>query len=310
MSNRIGFIDVDGHGYPNLAIMKLSAWHKSHGDTTGFANPLESYDKVYMSKVFTFTPDYPYTWDCETEKGGTGYLDYTKVLPEEVEHTCPDYLLYGIDDVAYGFTTRGCIRHCPFCLVHDKEGMIREHADLDEFLGGRKNVVLMDNNIVAHDHGIRQLEKCRERKIAVDCNQGIDARIVYKSEYLIDLLSSIKVYGRSGIRFACDDKSEIIPCQKAVDKILERNPKAIFSIYCILTDDYNDSLKRVMLWRKYGHIVCVYAPPYRNFSNPNQVIPQWQKDMARWANNRILYYSTEWENYMKTKKEEQEETLF
>ena len=258
---KIGFVDVDGHGYPNLAIMKLAAYHKAHGDSVYFANPLEDYDKIYMSKVFTFTPDFPYSWDCEIEKGGTGYLDYSKVLPEEIEHTCPDYSLYGIEDVAYGFTTRGCIRHCPFCLVHDKEGMIRQHADIDEFLDGRRNLVLMDNNIVASDHGIRQLERCKERRISVDCNQGLDARIVHRSNHLIELLSDMKVYGKSGLRFACDNESEIIPCQRSIERILERNPKAIFSVYCILTDDYEDSYRRVMLWRKYGHTVCVYAPP-------------------------------------------------
>ena len=165
---RIGLVDVDGHHYPNLALMKISAWHKKRGDNVEWAMPLFDYDKVYKSKVFSFTPDDPYDYRCETELGGTGYGDYSKVLPDEIEHTCPDYSLYDIKDVAYGFTTRGCIRKCSFCIVPKKEGKIRPHADIEEFPDGRRNLILMDNNIVAHEHGIKQLEKCKSLGVAVD----------------------------------------------------------------------------------------------------------------------------------------------
>lgn len=243
--------------------------------------------------------------------GGSGYGDYSKVLPECIEHICPDYDLYGID-YAMGFTTRGCIRHCSFCLVHDKEGMIHDHADIREFLGDRKKVVLLDNNIVASKHGIKQLEYCRDNRIAVDCNQGMDARIICKSDYLQGLVASLAPFGTRGIRIACDHKSEIEPCHRTIQKVLELNPRAYFVVYCILTDDYEDSLNRVLQWRRYGHHVAVYAPPYRDFTNPNQVIPRWQKDLSRWASNHIIYYSTDWEDYNGTKRNihTQSETLF
>ena len=308
---KIGIVDVDGHnGFPNLALMKISAYHKQRGHEVSFADPLGHYDKVYMSKVFTFTPDCPYTWDCEIEKGGTGYGDYKKVLPEEIEHICPDYSLYGTD-YAVGFTTRGCIRHCSFCLVHDKEGMIHEHADVREFLGNQKKVVLLDNNIVAHKHGIKQLEYLRDNHIPVDCNQGMDARIICKSDYLCKLVADLTPYGTRGIRIACDQANEIEPCHKVIQRVHEINPRIIFIVYCILTEDKEDSLNRVMQWRKYGHKVAVYAPPYRNFNDPNQIIPKWQKNLSRWASNHFIYYSTEWEDYKKSKNRyEQEETLF
>lgn len=274
---RIGLVDVDGHNYPNLALMKISAYHKSVGDTVSFANPLEDYDKVYKAKVFTFSDDYDYSWNCEMELGGTGYGNYSKVLPDNIEHICPDYSLYGINDTAYGFSTRGCIRHCSFCLVHDKEGKIRANAEIEEFLDGRKKLVLMDNNIVACDHGIKQLEKCRDRNIAVDCNQGIDARIVAKSDYLILLLSRLNILGGGGIRFACDDKSEIEPCIKCVERIVELNPKAKFTVFCLLTDNYDDSFNRVNQWRKYGHTVAVYAPPLSKFHRSKSNYPKVAK---------------------------------
>jgi radical SAM superfamily enzyme YgiQ (UPF0313 family) len=293
---RIGLVDVDGHNFPNLCLMKISAWHKSKGDTVEWAVPLGDYDKVYKSKVFTFTKDDKNSYGCEIEKGGSGYGDYNKKLSDEIEHLCPDYSIYNINDVAYGFTTRGCIRKCPFCVVPKKEGNIRPHADIEEFLDGRKNLILMDNNIMASDHGIKQLEKCKNMGIKVDCNQGLDARIVSKSDYLINLIANLYIYG-DFIRIACDNKSEIEPCKKVVDKVLEINPKRKFSVYTLLTDDEEDSMERVMLWRNYGSKVKVYAPPYRNFNDPNQYIPKWQKNLARWANNRWIYYSCDFKDY-------------
>ena len=150
---RVGLIDVDGHRFPNLPLMKLSAWHKAQGDTVEWYEPLFSghMDKVYMSKVFTFTPDYEYFVDAdEIIKGGTGY-DYPKggePLPYEVEHIYPDYEIYGITDTAYGFLTRGCPRGCDFCIVKDKEGRKSvKVADLSEFWSGQPNIVLLDPNM-------------------------------------------------------------------------------------------------------------------------------------------------------------------
>jgi len=149
---RIGLIDVDGHNYPNLPLMKISAWHKAQGDHVEWYQPLFSghMDKVYMSKVFSFTPDYEYCVNAdEIIKGGSGYCielvngkeiyhsERDRNLPDEIEHIMPDYGLYGITDTAYGFLTRGCPRGCSFCHVASKEGR-KSHkvADLSEFFRG------------------------------------------------------------------------------------------------------------------------------------------------------------------------------
>ena len=111
---RIGLVDVDGHNFPNLALMKLSAWHKRRGDTVEFADPVAGrYDKIYMLMVFTFSRDCTDRYDCEVVRAGTGYRDYATMLPEEIEHICPDYSLYGVKE-AYGFLTRGCVNRCPW----------------------------------------------------------------------------------------------------------------------------------------------------------------------------------------------------
>ena len=120
---RVALVDVDVHNFPSLPLMKLSAWHKQDGDTVEWYDPLTAWkdqpDLVYMSKVFTFTPDYPHPVSGRTiVKGGTGYHypDGGLPLPLGVEHIYPDYSLYPdlCRDTAYGFLTRGCPRGCDF----------------------------------------------------------------------------------------------------------------------------------------------------------------------------------------------------
>ena len=109
---KIGLIDVDGHNFPNLALMRLSAFHKLRGDDVEWWDGFRHYDKVYMSKVFTFTPDMDTCINAdEIVRGGTGYKDYGS-LPKIVEQTFPDYTMYQKWETAIGFLTRGCIRNC------------------------------------------------------------------------------------------------------------------------------------------------------------------------------------------------------
>lgn len=156
---RVALIDVDGHNFPNLPLMKLSAWHKKNGDSVEWYEPLTAWfnppDRVYMSKVFTFTPDYPHPVNAsEIIRGGTGYTYPSggESLPDKIEHIYPDYDLYPdlCNDTAYGFLTRGCPRGCDFCIVGKKEGKrSRKVADLSEFWAGQKNIVLLDPNMFA-----------------------------------------------------------------------------------------------------------------------------------------------------------------
>lgn len=163
----VGLIDVDSHNFPNLCLMKISAWHKAQGDDVEWWIGLKHYDIVYKAKVFddTYTKEIP--WAINADKlieGGTGY-NLTDTLPYDIEHIYPDYSLYGITDTAYGFLTRGCPRHCPFCIVGDKEGL-KSHqvADLSEFYKGQKNIILLDPNITAS----KECEDLFEDLIATD----------------------------------------------------------------------------------------------------------------------------------------------
>lgn len=204
---KIGLIDVDGHNFPNLPLMKLSAWHKAQGDTVEWYQPMFSghMDRVYMSKVFSFTPDYEYCIDAdEVIRGGSGYcielVDGKEVyhserdhnLPYEIEHIYPDYGLYGITDTAYGFMSRGCPRGCDFCHVKDKEGRkAYKVADLSEFWRGQKNIVLLDPNPLACREWKDIFQQLIDSKAWVDFSQGIDIRIM--TEEKAEMLKRIKV---------------------------------------------------------------------------------------------------------------------
>lgn len=289
---KVGLVDIDGHNFPNLALMKLSAWHKAQGDRVEFADPMFGrYDRVYMSKVFTFTADCPDIYHCEVIRGGTGFRDYTTVLPEEIEHVCPDYSLYGVNE-AYGFLTRGCPNRCPWCIVPHKEGAIRPASPLREFLGGKRRAVLLDNNVLASEFGLEQIEEIVRMGISVDFNQGLDARRACDDPYILDLLARVKWINQ--IRFACDRMAQLESVTKCVQEMRRRGikPYRIF-VYCLI-QNVDESLERINALRKLG--VLPFAQPYRDFEN-NVEPTNEQKRLARWCNHRAIFKSVEFKNY-------------
>lgn len=191
----IGLVDVDSHNYPNLCLMKLSAYHKKIGDKVEWGNPMfGTYDRVYKSKVFTFTHDDNWAFDCEIIKGGTGYYypNGGDQLPYEIEHIMPDQSLYGITDSAYGFMSRGCPRNCSFCIVGKKEGLKSiQVANLDEFWNGQNNIILCDPNLLACANWKDMLQQCVDSKAWIDFNQGLDIRLM--TEEKADLIHKCKI---------------------------------------------------------------------------------------------------------------------
>lgn len=289
---KIGLIDVDGHsGFPNLALMKLSRYHKQKGDTVEWYEQMFGghYDIVYVSKVFTFTCDYNYFIHADKViRGGTGY-NINKNLPKEIDFLQPDYSIYPQIDstTAYGFLTRGCVNKCKWCVVPQKEGFIHPYMDVDEIaIEGRNKLILMDNNIVACDYGIKQIEKIIERKYRVDFNQAIDARLI--TDDIAKLLSKVKWLGY--IRLGCDTHSQIKHCENVIEKMISYGYKGSFMLYTMLHGDIDECYERVSRWRKiYGSRVACQSQPMLDFTKRVQIIPQWQKDMARWSNQHTAY---------------------
>ncbi|HIY88166.1 MAG TPA: radical SAM protein [Candidatus Bacteroides pullicola] len=290
----IALIPVDSP-YPNLALMKISAFHKAQGDTVEWYNGIDRYDKAYMSKIFTFTPDYSYYINADqVERGGTGY-DIHKTLPPEIDRLQPDYALYPKIDrkTAYGFLTRGCPNRCKWCVVPKKEGNITPYMDVDEIaVDGRTNLILMDNNILASDYGLQQIEKIIRRKYRVDFNQGLDARLV--TDDIARLLAKVKWIKR--IRFGCDTPAQIAECERAINLLGKYGYSGEIFLYCILME-FRESFNRINYWRGRYKKVIPHAQPYRDLNNPHQVIPQWQKDLARWTDRKELYKSIEFKDF-------------
>lgn len=284
---RIALHDHENNGYPNVALMKLSAWHKAQGDSVEWFNQMfGEYDKVCSSKVFTWTKTDPYL-PKDAVVGGTGF-DIEATLPDEAENMMPDYSLYGCDK-SYGFLTRGCIRKCPWCFVPKKEGRIRAHQDIEDFLQ-HKEVVLMDNNVLAHSHGIEQIKKMAKMGLKVDFNQGLDARLI--DDGVAKLLGKLKWIRH--IRLACDTVAMIDPLRRAVEHLRwhNANPAQIFCY--VLVNDIEDALERVRFLK--SMYILPFAQPYRD-PEGNEPTRE-QKRFARWVNHKAIFKTTTWEDYL------------
>lgn len=284
---RIALHDSDSK-IPNLALMKLSAWHNGKGDTVEFYDPLrnDEFDKVYSSKVFTWTKEDSYLWHPNTEKGGSGY-DLSISLPEEIEHTCPDYFIYRIE-YSMGYLTRGCPNKCSWCIVPEKEGRIQAHADIDEFLR-HDRAVLLDNNVLAHEHGIAQIEKIIKKGIKVDFCQGLDARLI--DNVVAKLLA--KVHWLETIRLACDSQGMIEPVRQAVELLRWHNARPTRYMVYVLINDPQEALERIRFLKSMD--LDPHAQPYRDREGTEPT--QEQKDLARWCNHKATYKSCSWEDY-------------
>lgn len=290
---KIGLIDIDGHNFPNLVLMKLSAWHKRIGDIVEWAKSLEHYDLLYKSKVFTFSTERTFLVTADRIiKGGTGYRDYDTILPDEVEHICPDYSLYPQYSAAYGFLTRGCPNRCPWCVVPRKEGKIRPHAELSEFLSDRKEAILLDNNVLASDFGLSQIEEIIRRGIRVDFNQGLDARIIAGNPDIARLLSRVK--WMSFIRMAYDHAANEEPVMKAIENLKTAGVKPYRMFFYVLVKDVDDALRRIEQLKSAG--VQPFAQPYRDFDNYTKPSVE-QRRLARWCNHKAIFKSIEFDHY-------------
>lgn len=290
---KIGLIDVDGHsGFPNLALMRLSAWHKIRGDSVEWWNGFCHYDRVYMSKVFTFSSDIDTVIDAnEIIRGGTGYKDYGS-LPEEIEKTSPDYSIYPAVDHAIGFLTRGCIRRCPWCIVPAKEGQIRPASTWEEIKRPDSDrIIFMDNNVLASEHGLQQIKVMGGQKVWVDFNQGLDARLITpKTAALLARLRWIRF-----VRLSCDTAEMLPVIKQAVAYMKEAGiAKSRFWAY-MLVQDVEDAKNRAIALDRMG--VAPFAQPYRDYDGGEPT--RAQKQFAHWVNKKSVFHSCTWEEFKK-----------
>lgn len=296
---KIGLIDVDSHNWPNLCLMKLSAYHKAQGHQVEWWKPEGSYDVVYKSRVFTDT----YSKDTVTVTnagqvilGGTGY-GLTENLPDAVEHSYPDYALYPqFSNTAYGFLSRGCPRNCGFCIVSEKEGRKSiQVADLSEFWNGQKEIKLMDANLLACRNHEKLIWQLADSHAWVDFSQGLDIRLINPDN--VSLLNKVRT---KTVHFAWDNPDDDLTgyFQKFLELTVIKD-KRRRRVY-VLTNygsTHEQDLYRVNTLRHMG-----YDPYIMVYDRPSA--PAITRQLQRWVNNKRIFYTVnDFADYAPVRKE-------
>lgn len=288
---KVALVDVDGHSnFPNLALMRLSAWHKARGDSVEWWNGFVHYDRAYLSKVFTFSPDFDAILHAdEIITGGTGYKDY-RSLPPDVEATVPDYSIYPGYPRAIGFLTRGCCRRCPWCIVPRKEGNIRPAATWEEIKRpDSRHIVFLDNNVLASEHGLEQIDRMGRERIWVDFNQGLDARLI--TPEVAQMLA--RLHWIRFIRLSCDTDAMLPVIEQATAYLREAGAAPSRFWAYALVQDVEEAHSRVLALREMG--VLPFAQPYWDYDGGEPTVEQ--RAFARWVNNRAAFKSCSWEEF-------------
>ena len=283
---RIGLCDIDSHNWPNLCLMKLSAYHKARGDHVEWWRPEGQYDRVYKSRVFTDT----YSKDTitvtnagEVVCGGTGY-GLGPNLPDEVEHTYPDYSIYPqFSGIAYGFLSRGCPRNCGFCLVSDKEGRRSiQVADLAEFWNGQKEIKLLDANLLACPDHEKLILQLAESRAYVDFSQGLDIRLITPDN--VALLNRVRT---KTVHFAWDNPDmDLTPYFRRFLELTAIKNFRKRKVY-VLTNygsTHEQDLYRVETLRHMG-----YDPYVMVYDRPSA--PPITRQLQRWVNNKRIFHT-------------------
>jgi len=290
----IGIIDVDGHHYPNHALMKVSAYHKSKGDSVEWADVFSTYDVIYSSKIFTFSPDYDYSC-LNTEKllkGGTGY-DISSKLPEEIDsYNKLDYSIYPMHEFSIQFFSRGCIRECPFCVVRRKEGYIRSVEPCDLNPNG-KWIEVLDNNFFANPEWKNAIDYLLSKKKPVKMC-GVDIRIMNEEQAFY--LNKLKLKNQINIAW---DNPKMDLTNKLSDVVKYIKP---YKLQCYVLIGFDSTIEQDLFrLNTLKHLgITPFVMVFRDYNN-NRIPSQYEKDFQRWANRGELFKSTEFENYVPRK---------
>jgi len=295
----IGLIDVDGHNFPNLALMRISAYHKSIGDIVEWwETDFKYYDIIYKSKIFSgiYSQEQQDPVNCgELRKGGTGYCitlgedgkerfdkSKNKPLPPEIEKMFPDYSIYPQFDFAVSMTSRGCPRGCSFCHVAEKEGKCSvKVADVSDFWNGQKEIRILDPNITACREKRDLMRQYLETGAILDFTQGLDIRLLNDAD-----IEDINHMRLRTIHFAWDNPKDNLESKFRNFAKNFRRKSNIGMVYCLT--NYNSTMQE-NLYRIYTLRDLGYDPYVMIYNKPDA--PHEIRRLQRWCNNKIIFKS-------------------
>lgn len=284
---------------PNLAIMKISTYHKKMGDDVDWYNPMfDMYDTdiFYESKVFTFSPEYQYyPLNAKVLRGGTG-IDVKSRLDDEIEGIADlDYSLYPDCDYSIIFLSRGCIRNCQFCVVPKKEGVIHK-VEPPSLNPNGKWIMLLDNNFFACREWRENIEILKHYNQPVSFTQGLDLRIM--TDEMAKELSTVKI---KQVYVAWDNYEDKDIVLKGLNILLKYIKAYKITCYCLVgfkqRNIVDEDLERVMTLKEIG--VNPFAMGYIDFDDRNYKKSKEVKNFCRWVNMKATFKSCTWEEYKK-----------
>ena len=243
--------------YPPLSLLKLSAFHKKKKDQVKFVQGFS--DNGFEPNIIYITTLFTYAWEpvhevlryyaqkynkseiivggiyatlCEEHlrENFKNRIRIHKGLYNKVENILPDYSLVPEWDASIVFSSRGCIRNCPFCAVSVLEPEFKTGKSIKHLIyPGHKKVIFWDNNILASPYWENIFDELEELNLEVDFNQGIDARLI--NSYVAERLKKLKI---PLLRLAYDTMGIRESLKKAIDTLKEIGFKGRkILVYCL-----------------------------------------------------------------------------
>lgn len=293
---KIGIVQVDGK-YPNLALMQICGYHERMGDSVDWYIPglfANQFEKIYVSQIFSFSklPELP----TRAIVGGTG-IDFYNRLPSEIEDSCPSYSLYPTCTYHIGFSMKGCRFACKFCCVPKKEGKPKINSTIDGLLlnpKGGNRLMLLDNDFFGGPDWRPNLERIIELKLKVCFVQGLNIRIITPDQaaLLVKCNYTNSKFNQKYLTFAWDRYNDGKIVRKGIEICNAAGiPCNHMQFFVLIGFDTNpdQDYERVMILAEMG---CMpFVMPYKR-DDP------YQKAFARWVNNRAVFKSCKWEDYI------------
>jgi len=274
---KILIINIDS-SIPNFALAKIEKYHRESGDQVEYDPMFRDWaEKIYVSCIFTFNRHKLSEWELDPKAtiGGSGYSLNVK-LPAEIEKVKPKINL--------GFTSRGCIRNCSFCIVPQKEGTVKAVGDIyDLWDAESREITLLDNNILAlPEHFFMICEQLRKENLKVDFNQGLDVRLLTN-----EIAKELKSIKHKEYRFSFDNINLRNHVENGIE-LLKRNGinRAHWYVYAE-PGGFESAMERLLILKRHGQRTFLM----RDSKIHNSADEEKFIKLAFWSNSHAVFAS-------------------